>query len=191
MFYIISFLLPTLLNFSFPNYDREQCRCPKNEFSPSTAFDKAATVFTGEVTEVVQHTDTRVVWFEVDRLWKGVIEIEKAINTPTHDCGWDFQPGILYLVYAYEHEGQLLTDICTRTAEVTGHRSLRLMSDDYMVASEYWGKCNYGNLFDPTQGCNKMLYQICGCDRKTYGNVCDAEKHGVFTYQEGPCSRYR
>ena len=189
MFYVISLLLLALLNLSFPDYVRERCRCPK-EAPPSTAFDKATTVFTGKVTEIVRRADTQVVWFEIDWLWKGIIEIEKGVNTPTHDCGWDFQLGSSYLVYAYEHEGQLLTDICTRTVEVTGHRSLRFMSDDYMVASEYRGKCNYGNLFDPSLLCSRQLYQICDCDGKTYGNVCDAEKHGVFTHQGGPCSRY-
>jgi hypothetical protein len=187
MLYIISFLLPTLLNPSPFDYDRENCRCLEDNLSPWAAIDKATAVFSGQVVEIKQFNGIQAVRFEVDQLWKGIIEIEKIVNTPTNSCGWNFQLGESYLVYANGNEESLSTDLCTKTTEADDWKNLRFMPDDFRIPSKYQGKCNYGNLFDPTLGCNKRLHQICGCDGNTYSNICEAEKHGVFMHHSGPC----
>ncbi|HQU86535.1 MAG TPA: hypothetical protein PKY59_25615 [Pyrinomonadaceae bacterium] len=49
------------------------------------------------------------------------IDKEIAINTGSGfgDCGFPFQKGETYLVYAYERQGKLTTNICTRSAHIS------------------------------------------------------------------------
>jgi len=35
--------------------------------------------------------------------------------------------------------------------------------------------------------CTRELYLICGCDGKTYGNLCLLKNAGVLSYTEGQC----
>ena len=35
--------------------------------------------------------------------------------------------------------------------------------------------------------CTRELYLICGCDGKTYGNLCLLKNAGVLSYTEGEC----
>lgn len=38
---------------------------------------------------------------------------------------------------------------------------------------------------------NAEYYPVCGCDQKTYRNVCDAQlRNGVRTYTDGSCSGF-
>lgn len=41
---------------------------------------------------------------------------------------------------------------------------------------------------DPARVCTMDWQPVCGCDGKTYGNVCVAEGAGVQRWTEGECS---
>ncbi len=191
MHYIVSILLSILLGISSIKNNRETCRCAEDNRPTWDAIYEADAVFTGRVVTITRRSGTLSVQFEVDQLWKGVIEVEKVVSTPHHSCGWRFQTGESYLVYAYGNERGLYTHLCTRTAKADDWKNQRFMPDDFRIPREYRDKCNYGNLFDPAakKGCERMLYFICGCDGNTYGSICEAEKRGVFTYRSGPCER--
>lgn len=40
---------------------------------------------------------------------------------------------------------------------------------------------------DPDRNCLKNMQPVCGCNGKTYGNPCMAEKEGIYTYDWGDC----
>ncbi len=85
-----------------------------------SAKDSATAVFTGKVLEITKISDTQnYVRFQVDLNWKGVNESEVSLLTGSQggaDCGYVFETGRDYLVYAFEFEnGELGTNICQRT----------------------------------------------------------------------------
>ncbi len=61
------------------------------------------------------------VTLKVIRAWKGVRVDQVAVVTDRGgaSCGFHFQSGLRYLVYAKRFQGRLTTDICTRTIEAT------------------------------------------------------------------------
>ncbi len=104
---------------------------------PAEALEGADSVFSGTVLSVTtaerdlgsmgRLTERRVV-VELERVWKGceVAEgeerprrVELTTGMGAGDCGYDFNEGERYLVYAYEgRDDALTTGICSRTANL-------------------------------------------------------------------------
>jgi hypothetical protein len=86
---------------------------------PEKARDDATAVFSGEVIDigVLGETEEYAVRFAVERVWKGVSESEVTVRTFIDQgiCGFPFEEGESYLVYAYGEPEDLTTSLIDRT----------------------------------------------------------------------------
>ncbi|WP_029192873.1 hypothetical protein [Paenibacillus harenae] len=113
---------------------------PQNAYACSCAgpitveeqLNHSEAVFAGRVLEVKEQKSvegyvTKAVLFETKQIWKGGPESQIIIQTGSGggDCGYHFEEGKDYLVYAnrsdmYGGKEQLVTIICDRTKELAG-----------------------------------------------------------------------
>jgi hypothetical protein len=86
---------------------------------PEQARDEATAVFSGEVVDVgvLGETQEYAVRFSVERVWKGVSDTEVTVRTHIDEgiCGYPFEDGETYLVYAYGEPDELSTALYHRT----------------------------------------------------------------------------
>lgn len=107
------------------------CSCVNNPV-PITAMDNAEAVFVGKVLKVKQERKQKgiigaieyrdVNLFEVEKTWKGIEQSQIMIYDNGHDesCGFVFEEGKSYIIYAYKSkDGDLYTSYCSRTAELS------------------------------------------------------------------------
>ncbi|MGI0019807.1 MAG: hypothetical protein ACREAY_05005 [Nitrososphaera sp.] len=94
------------------------CSC-NGPIPQSEAFDESAAVFAGKVVSIESSNYSKTVHFDAERPWKGVTESAITITTGAGggDCGYGFEEGREYLVYAYGSES-LGTGICGRTQPI-------------------------------------------------------------------------
>ncbi|MGH7599345.1 MAG: T9SS type A sorting domain-containing protein [bacterium] len=87
---------------------------------PAQALAEADAVFMGKVEsfELVENGNRRLAKISLIKIWKGdrspAGEILTAANSAA--CGYDFQVGETYVIYAYKSPDGLHTNLCTRTA---------------------------------------------------------------------------
>lgn len=95
---------------------------------PQEARDQSAAVFAGTVKninvpegEIISSADPVGITFDVSDVWKGEVSETQIITTPrdSASCGYAFEMGMDYLVYAYEGEDGLQTHLCSRTTLLT------------------------------------------------------------------------
>jgi hypothetical protein len=84
---------------------------------PEDVLKSSSAVFTGTVLGVTTSGGDHVVRLRVETTWKGAKCGEVTVLTATEDaaCGYTFQAGESYLVYATEEQGKLSTNLCSRT----------------------------------------------------------------------------
>lgn len=90
---------------------------------PAKAFAEADAVLMGKVVsfELLPSMDRRMAGIAVLKIWKGEKNDADSIFTGPHSaaCGYDFEVGQTYVIYAFKDEGgKLYTHLCTRTAPV-------------------------------------------------------------------------
>jgi hypothetical protein len=90
--------------------------------SPKESLEQSAAVFIGTVESVGEPQDgSRFVLFDVRNAWKGVATSNIAVTTPQDSamCGFNFEQGKSYVVYASQDEsGVLSVNLCSRTHEL-------------------------------------------------------------------------
>lgn len=88
---------------------------------PEEALEEADAVFSGEV-ESIEDADDRDLeaTFEVDQVWKGTGNATVSVRTEPNEaeCGFNFEVGESYLVYAHERSSGLGTSLYHRTSEL-------------------------------------------------------------------------
>lgn len=133
------FALATLLTTAPSSADACSCSRPGD---PQTELGESSAVFEGTVTSIeggfVPSANTglwheirqrlgmapayadyaRKVHFSVRRSWRGVTTTTATVRTGSGggDCGYHFDPGTSYVVYAYRTDPGLATGICSRTS---------------------------------------------------------------------------
>ena len=104
------------------------CSCVPPD-PPPIAFANTDAVFAGRVTQIsdprwpgglVSSADPVRVVFQVNDSWKGVTTTTVLIATAVSgaSCGYTFDVGRQYVVYAYNNNGVWGTNMCTRTNDV-------------------------------------------------------------------------
>jgi hypothetical protein len=90
---------------------------------PKKALEQAHAVFSGKVTKIEEAGEGELsVTLELATTWKGAADKELTLFTANQSaaCGYGFEKGKTYLVYAHQikrGEAKVLeTNICTRTA---------------------------------------------------------------------------
>ena len=96
------------------------------------AYKKSSAVFIGEVIEVIKNPNVFFVEvrFKVEKTWNSESENEITITTGrgNGDCGYKFEVGEKYLVYAYGDKNNLGTNICRRTSFLSGNKDIELLN---------------------------------------------------------------
>ena len=92
------------------------CTCAQSPAAPE-ALASSDAVFTGTVLSIDTTQTGRQVRLRVEGSWKGAKCGEVTIVTALDEaaCGYSFQVGTSYLVYANRTQGKLSTNICSRT----------------------------------------------------------------------------
>jgi hypothetical protein len=90
--------------------------------TPLESLEQSSAVFAGTVSSVEPSSDLNIkVTFAVTESWKGATTTPLVISTGKDSamCGFNFEQGKTYLVYAYDNEdGGLSAGLCSRTHEI-------------------------------------------------------------------------
>lgn len=94
-------------------------------------YKNSVAVFSGKVTEIFKDPNAYFVKvkFESEKIYKGVISKEVIITTGRGggDCGYNFEVGKNYLVYAYGDFDNLQTNICQRTSLIEETKDAKVL----------------------------------------------------------------
>ncbi|HSH80789.1 MAG TPA: hypothetical protein VLA19_19850, partial [Herpetosiphonaceae bacterium] len=90
--------------------------------TPQEELGRSDAVFAGKVVGLTGRVDggaveTVDVTFEVSQVWKGAASRTVQLQTPgsSASCGFNFEQGREYVVYASQQEGSLTSGLCSRT----------------------------------------------------------------------------
>lgn len=136
--FTVSILFLGGLALSLGSIDVSGCTCI-TPGPPSDVFEQASAVFVGKVIEIELMDANKIrgpfagklVRFSVERAFKGVEEDQVQILTARSEasCGYPFEEGKIYLVYANKGEDERLrTSICSRTQPPSrAHEDLKFL----------------------------------------------------------------
>lgn len=110
------------------------CECIEPK-PPNEALIESGAVFSGKVTGIRSDNFSKVVTFDVDRLWKGISNetVTAVTGLGDADCGFPFQQGVEYLVYAYSNEEPFDASGCGRTKPLSNaQEDLKVLGVGYL-----------------------------------------------------------
>jgi hypothetical protein len=114
---ILFIVIPLLINLT------HSCSCLP-QLSVEDEFKRVDEVFLGKVLQVQTVGIEKIVLFYVFNSWKGIwskwVRIRTCENTGC--CGFDFQTGFTYLVYAQIESQKLHVSVCSRTTDISNAR---------------------------------------------------------------------
>lgn len=97
----------------------------------SKAYKQSAAIFSGTVKsiETASNGSEVIVKFSVKDTWKGAIGKEVTVTTALESsmCGYDFEVGREYLVYAYGTVDKLGVGLCSRTTSMPNQSDARYL----------------------------------------------------------------
>lgn len=113
------------------------CSCPRSlepvKKQVQQAFKDSTAIFAGEVLEISKSSadeNSLLVKIKVEKSWKGELTREVAITTPKDGamCGYTFEIGGKYLVYANGLKDSLLVTNCSRTTNMSNKRDVKYLA---------------------------------------------------------------
>jgi len=168
------------------------CTCLNNN-SIIEDYNEASIIFVGNV---ISHSDTNGYLFTVQNNFKGALNSVVYVNTGLGggDCGYPFKIGESYLVFAYEHNLNYYTDICTRTAEYSNSKLNLIFLDNLPQSLEtsyvfgnivYWS--NHEQRFSEV---TKLIKQRITLISKELTLSSFTDGYGEFLFKDVPLGKY-
>ncbi|MGY6587003.1 MAG: hypothetical protein ACXIUB_01810 [Wenzhouxiangella sp.] len=127
------------------------CSCQPG-LSPADEFERVDAVFAADVIAVAASPDNPFIVearLAVGEAWKGQVALEERLETFSEPelCGFSFQPGQQYLVYAVLEDGPepfLSTNVCLRTRRLDqANEDLAFLGEGRNLPAEYSALANF------------------------------------------------
>ncbi len=132
VFCLFSFIIIFAANYSASH----ACSCLAPETDDlrvlvETDYKNSTAVFSGEVIEITRDEAAMEirVKFRREKNWKGDAPEEFILKTADNSamCGYNFEKGKKYLVYARGDKADLRAEICTRTAPLAANKDIKIL----------------------------------------------------------------
>ncbi|WOV88525.1 hypothetical protein QWT69_05265 [Sporosarcina oncorhynchi] len=166
--FLMPFLIIVVTVFLWRPIDAAACSCVMPP-PPEQALNDATAVFSGEVIDISDNVKVingygKTIRFKVDESWKGIDNGEVAINTGHGggDCGFQFEVGQSYLVYAVKSDmyapNTLSTTICNRTVQLANaNDDLTALGEGEKIFSEHEDVVEKSNWFYWSAGLSSII----------------------------------
>ena len=102
--------------------------------------------------------ESTLYYFEVSEVWKGRVNRRAEVWGAIDICGYGYDVGVEYLVYAsYAGDNQLESSVCTRTSPIEyAGEDLAILGSGYQPGSMSYPNGGSGGLADPVAGPDRL-----------------------------------